>query len=98
MVLMLAMSTATDTVHSDFEGENRPPAAPFSEVMGPTGSVHPFPMGFLAQFILPGSPGMLVTAPLFVEVVKIVLGLVSWTVRETASLMLEYLDGCVKAL
>lgn len=56
-------------------------------------------IGFLALLFVPGSPGMLGTAPLIALVVWIVLGLVSWAVKsrqlkdvppeKTASLILE---------
>ena len=38
-------------------------------------------IGFLALLFIPGSPGMLGTAPLIALVVWIVLGLVSWTIK-----------------
>lgn len=53
----------------------------------------------MALRFVPGSPGMLRTAPLIALVIWIVLGLVSWTIRscqlrdvsleKTASLILE---------
>ncbi len=56
-------------------------------------------IGFLALLFVPGSPGMLGTAPLIALVVWIVLGLVSWAVKsrqlkdvppeKTAALILE---------
>ena len=56
-------------------------------------------VGFLALLFVPGSPGMLGTAPLIALVVWIVLGLVSWAIKsrqlkdvppeKTASLILE---------
>ena len=56
-------------------------------------------VGFLALLFVPGSPGMLGTAPLIALVVWIVLGLASWAIKsrqlkdvppeKTASLILE---------
>ncbi len=56
-------------------------------------------VGFLALLFVPGSPGMLGTAPLIALVVWIVLGLASWATRSrqlkdvppegTAALILE---------
>ena len=58
-------------------------------------------VGFLALLFVPGSPGMLGTAPLIALVVWLVLGLVTWAIKsrqlkdvppeETASLILEWL-------
>lgn len=55
-------------------------------------------IGFLALLFVPGSPGMLGTAPLIALVVWIVLGLASWAIKrrqledvppeETAALIL----------
>ena len=56
-------------------------------------------VGFMALLFVPGSPGVLGTAPLIALVVWIALGLVSWAIRsrqlkgvppeKTASLILE---------
>ncbi|WP_158011569.1 hypothetical protein [Corynebacterium sp. HMSC068H04] len=65
------------------------------------GWVHPLHwVLFLALLFVPGSPGMLGTAPLIALVVWVVLGLASWAIKsrqlkdeppeETAELILEH--------